>query len=107
MILAVENYQIFCDNMNAECLLLFLCIFSVAKNLCSCQQCLNGERGHFNALSKIYCIKQHSDFFLSFFRENKTCHLIPILCLGEDSQEISSLIFSGKYKKIQNVVCCS
>ena len=31
-----------------------------------------------------------------------------ILCLAEDSHEISSLIFSEKqWKKIMNVVCCS
>ena len=38
-------------------------------------------------------------FLLLVFRENKAWHFLWIICLPDDSQEMSSLIFTEKYKK--------
>ena len=44
-------------------------------------------------------------FFL-FFRENKSWHFMWIVCLADDSHEMSKLVFSEKWKKKNwNVVC--
>ena len=37
-------------------------------------------------------------YFVLFFRENKACHFMWIVCLAEDSHEMSSFIFSEKLK---------
>ena len=39
------------------------------------------------------------NFVLLFFREYKTCHFMCIVCWADESHEISSPIFSEKYKK--------
>ena len=38
-------------------------------------------------------------FFLLFFRENKTWNFMQIVCWSDNSQEISSPIFSEKKKQ--------
>ena len=40
-----------------------------------------------------------SNFLKSFFKENKTWHFMWIICLADDSHEMSRLIFSEKYNK--------
>ena len=45
-------------------------------------------------------------FFLLFFKENKSWYFMWIVCLADDSHEISRLVFFEKLKKIKiNVVC--
>ena len=58
------------------------------------------------APSKI-CSRRQSKLFL--FRENKSWHFMWIVCLADDSHELSRLIsFKNNFKEtFQNVVCCS
>ena len=54
------------------------------------------------------CSRRHFNFLLLSFKENKAWFFRWILCLAENSFEISSLIFSEKQWKIfMAVVCCS
>ena len=54
------------------------------------------------------CSRRQFNFLLLSFKENKAWFFPWILCLAEDSLEISSLIISEKQWKIfMNAVCCS
>ena len=46
-------------------------------------------------------------YFFLFFRENMSWHFMWIICLADDSHEMSRLVSSKKWKKkkIWNVVC--